>query len=165
MSALIASLEIFNETSMIELRRKSISLTKYLHDLLLHSNTPKHPMPFTVITPTHVGERGAQLSLRLRPGLLDGILHSLEDSGVVVDERKPDVIRVAPAPLYNTYLDVWNFVQVFWEACRKAAQTRDTIANGGERDAVGENQGTILDESALAGNQSRGIKAYGLNAK
>ena len=136
---------------MFDLRQKSISLTKYLHDLLLQSNTTKHPMPFTVITSTHVAERGAQLSLRLQPGLLDGILHSLEDSGVVVDERKPDVIRVAPAPLYNTYLDVWNFVQIFCEACRKAVQTRDTIANDVERDAVGEKKGAILDESALAG--------------
>lgn len=139
MSALVASLEIFGETSMTELRQKSISLTGYLHNLLLQSHTLTHPMPFTIITPTNVDERGAQLSLRLQPGLLDNILHRLEESGVVVDERKPDVIRVAPAPLYNTYLDVWKFVQVFCEACRKAAESRDTMANGVERNAVEEN--------------------------
>jgi kynureninase len=165
MSALVASLEIFGETSMTELRQKSISLTKYLHNLLLQSHTLKHPMPFTIITPTNVDERGAQLSLRLQPGLLDNILHHLKESGVVVDERKPDVIRVAPAPLYNTYLDVWKFVQVFCEACRKAAESRDTMANGVERNAVEENQDSIPAESALAENQARGIKAYGPNAK
>lgn len=165
MSALVASLEIFGETSMTELRQKSISLTRYLHNLLLQSHTLKHPMPFTIITPANVDERGAQLSLRLQPGLLDNILHHLEESGVVVDERKPDVIRVAPAPLYNTYLDVWKFVQVFCEACRKAAESRDTMANGVERNAVEENQDSIPAESALAENQARGIKAYGPNAK
>jgi kynureninase len=159
MSALVASLEIFSETSMTELRQKSISLTRYLHNLLLQSHTLKRPMPFTVITSTNVDERGAQLSLRLQPGLLDNVLHSLEESGVVVDERKPDVIRVAPAPLYNTYLDVWNFVQVFREACRKAVESRDTIANAVERNSVEENHRSIPAESALAENQARGMKA------
>ena len=46
----------------------------------------------------------------------------LEEQGVVVDERKPDVVRVAPAPLYNTYADVWEFVGIFREACRKAEE-------------------------------------------
>jgi kynureninase len=44
----------------------------------------------------------------------------LEEEGVVVDERRPDVIRVAPAPLYNSYADVHRFVMVFQEACKKA---------------------------------------------
>jgi kynureninase len=37
----------------------------------------------------------------------------LEEAGIVADKRKPDVIRVAPVPLYNTYEEVWNFVQIF----------------------------------------------------
>lgn len=115
---------------MTELRRKSISLTTYLERLLLQSHGPKYPQPFTILTSNKVEERGAQLSLRLQPGLLESVLHSLEDSGVVVDERKPDVIRVAPAPLYNTFLDVWNFVQAFFEACKKAVESRNTNANG-----------------------------------
>lgn len=43
----------------------------------------------------------------------------LEDAGIVADKRKPDVIRVAPVPLYNTYEDVWNFVEIFKAALAK----------------------------------------------
>lgn len=58
--------------------------------------------------------------MQLNPGLLEGVLKLLEDAGAVIDERKPDVIRVAPAPLYNTYSEVWDFAQIFRDACRKA---------------------------------------------
>jgi kynureninase len=58
--------------------------------------------------------------------LLDLVLKELDVNGVVVDERKPDVIRVAPAPLYNTFVEVWNFVQIFLGACRKAVKQRDS---------------------------------------
>ena len=43
----------------------------------------------------------------------------LEEESVVVDERRPDVVRVAPAPLYNTYVEVWEFVRIFKNACEK----------------------------------------------
>jgi kynureninase len=46
-------------------------------------------------------------------------MEMLDDAGIVVDKRKPDVIRVAPMPLYNTYEDVWNFVQIFKAALAK----------------------------------------------
>jgi len=128
LTAVIASLEVFHMTSMAELRHKSISLTTHLESLLARfpldappQDTRQDP-PFTIITPQHPDERGAQLSIRLNPGLLDFILKELDQHSVVVDERKPDVIRVAPAPLYNTYLDVWNFVQIFQTACRKAIE-------------------------------------------
>ena len=64
--------------------------------------------------------RGAQLSIRLRPGLLKGVMKALEEKGVVVDERQPDVIRVAPAPLYNTFVEVGEFVNIVQTACREA---------------------------------------------
>lgn len=60
--------------------------------------------------------------MQLKPGLLDAVMKELEESGAVVDERKPDVVRVAPAPLYNSYVDVWKFVGIFREACRKAEE-------------------------------------------
>jgi kynureninase len=47
-------------------------------------------------------------------------MHYLEENGVVVDERKPDVLRVAPAPLYNSFLDIHRFIIIFHEACRRA---------------------------------------------
>lgn len=125
MNAVVASLELFNRTSMSEIRQRSLQLTGYLEHLLL-----KYPLdglsdrPFTIITPSNPSERGAQLSLRLKPGLLDGVLVTLEEHAVVIDERKPDVIRVAPAPLYNTYEEVWQFCHIFLEACRTAVQAK-----------------------------------------
>lgn len=125
MTAVIASLDIFNQTSMRQLRHKSLQLTGYLEQLLLSYplDDPELPLgarPFTIITPSDPAQRGAQLSLRLEPGLLSIVQEQLEASGVVVDERKPDVIRVAPAPLYNSYSDVWEFCQIFFKACKTA---------------------------------------------
>lgn len=109
---------------MQDIRQKSLNLTGYLEHLLLKYplDAPSADKPFTLITPSNPAERGAQLSLRLAPGLLDRVLHHLEENGVVVDERKPDVVRVAPAPLYNTYVEVWEFCQIFLQACRAAVQ-------------------------------------------
>ncbi|KAJ5176093.1 uncharacterized protein N7482_001970 [Penicillium canariense] len=123
-NAVIASLEIFNRATMKEIRQKSLQITGYLEHLLLKYplNALPEDKPFTLITPSNPGERGAQLSLRLQPGLLDHVLHHLKEKGVVIDERKPDVIRVAPAPLYNTYVDVWEFCQIFFQACREAVK-------------------------------------------
>ena len=121
LSAVLASLEIFHATSMTALRTKSIKLTAYLEQLLLQppSDTASPRNPYRIITPSDPAERGAQLSVLLDPGLLDGVMAELERQGVVVDERKPDVVRVAPVPLYNTYTEVWEFVRIFREACRR----------------------------------------------
>ncbi|KGO76945.1 Kynureninase [Penicillium italicum] len=107
-NAVIASLEIFNRATMKEIRQKSLNITGYLEHLLMKYPLDAAPedKPFTLITPSNPAERGAQLSLRLQPGLLDHVLHCLEENGIVIDERKPDVIRVAPAPLYNTYTEM-----------------------------------------------------------
>ncbi|KAL9100648.1 MAG: hypothetical protein Q9163_003996 [Psora crenata] len=125
-SALIASLEIFQLTSMPALRKKSIALTRYLEQLLLDSPFADaengRPRPYQIISPSDPAQRGAQLSIRLMPGLLDKVLQELEHASVIVDERKPDVVRVAPAPLYNTFHDVWSFAKVFRHACRKAQE-------------------------------------------
>jgi len=165
LSAVVASLEIFGQTSMAELRRKSASLTKYLEKLLLESPESKPKRLFTILTSSNANERGAQLSLRLEPGLLDSVLHSLEEKGVIVDERKPDVIRVAPAPLYNTYVDVWNFVHVFFEACQKAVWESGTSANGAgslSNDGIGA---TFAAETVHPEDQSSEAKSYGPNTK
>ena len=125
-NAVIASLEIFNRATMAQIRQKSLNITGYLEHLLLKYplDCPPEDKPFTLITPSNPEERGAQLSLRLQPGLLDHVLHYLEENGVVIDERKPDVVRVAPAPLYNTYTEVWEFCQIFLHACREAVKAR-----------------------------------------
>lgn len=120
-TALLASLEIFGLTSMASIRAQSMALTGYLEELLLATSQEE---PYKIITPSSPIERGAQLSLQLNPELLAGVIKYLEDSGVIVDERKPNVIRVAPAPLYNSFCDVWDFVHIFKEACHATQKSQ-----------------------------------------
>ena len=100
------------------IREKSKKITAFLEALLLDESKYPEPRPYWIITPSDPNQRGAQLSVQLEPGMLDPVLEYLEETGVVVDERKPDVIRIAPAPLYNTYVDVFDFVEIFREACK-----------------------------------------------
>ncbi|KAL8924433.1 MAG: hypothetical protein Q9208_004041 [Pyrenodesmia sp. 3 TL-2023] len=108
---------------MSAIRKKSIAITKYLEELLCRSDAEAEKdgaeKLYQIITPANPAKRGAQLSILLKPGLLGGVMTELEEQGVVVDERKPDVVRVAPAPLYNTFSDVWEFVSIFKTACIK----------------------------------------------
>ena len=119
-SSLLASLEVFEQTSMEAIRAKSLKITAVLERLLVKDYDGGKKTPYWIITPSNPEERGAQLSVQLEEGLLDPVMHFLEEKGVVIDERKPDVIRVAPAPLYNSYMDVYNFSQIFREACQRA---------------------------------------------
>jgi kynureninase len=126
MTSVLASLDVFSQTTMSALRERSIRLTGYLEArLLCYTSSPdgksgKEEPPYSIITPSNPAERGAQLSVLLNPGLLDSVQAYIEARGVVVDERKPDVLRVAPAPLYNSFLDIHRFITVFHEACRIA---------------------------------------------
>jgi kynureninase len=122
MTAVTASLDVFAMTDMQALREKSIKLTGYLEARLL--KYPEGNPPYRIITPSQPTERGAQLSVLLEPGMLDYVMKILEEEGVVVDERRPDVIRVAPAPLYNSFVDVHRFVVIFQAACRKVVAAR-----------------------------------------
>jgi len=139
-TAVRASLDVFKQTSMSALRVKSLALTKYLEDMLdaLALEQDKSiGACFSIITPRNPEERGVQLSVLLKPGLLDSIMHDLEEAGVVLDERRPDVIRVAPTPLYNSFQDVFDFIEVFRKACEKAVRPQDSgassvIVNGGQ---------------------------------
>lgn len=119
-TSLTASLEVFEMAGgMGPIREKSLRLTSHLEILLL--NMPAYASKvFEIITPKEPEARGAQLSLKLQPGLLDRVMEGLEERGVVVDERRPDVIRVAPAPLYNTFADVWDFMDAFGKALGEA---------------------------------------------
>ncbi|KAF7921141.1 uncharacterized protein EAE98_008567 [Botrytis deweyae] len=115
-TSLNASLEMFKLAGGMEmLRAKSVELTAYLEDLLLDTAIFGKSR-FSIITPRDREQRGAQLSLQLADGLLNVVMKELELRGVVVDERQPNVIRVAPAPLYNSFEDVWKFVEAFKEA-------------------------------------------------
>lgn len=115
-TSLNASLEMFKLAGGMEvLRAKSVKITAYL-EVLLQNTSMYQQERFSILTPRDREQRGAQLSLHLADGLLDVVMKELELRGVVVDERRPNVIRVAPAPLYNTFEDVWKFVAAFEEA-------------------------------------------------
>lgn len=106
MAPLLASLAIFAEAGMEALRARSERLTGYL----LHLIDSQEDARLEVITPRAAAERGSQISLRARDGARD-LVAALEAAGVVCDFREPDIIRVAPAPLYNGFHDVWRFVR------------------------------------------------------
>ncbi|KAH6636403.1 pyridoxal phosphate-dependent transferase [Chaetomium tenue] len=125
-TSLTASLEVFAEAAGVgALRKKSLRLTAFLEELLLGEGSivgAEERALFRVITPSDPAQRGAQLSLMLRGGLLEVVMRELEKRAVIVDERKPDVIRVAPAPLYNSFEDCVRFVVAFGEALAVASK-------------------------------------------
>lgn len=100
-----ASMRIFDTVGMEALRAKSLRLTGYMEFLL--DQLP--PGRVKVLTPRDPQRRGAQLSLVV-PGVSRDLERQLHAQGVVVDFREPDVVRAAPAPLYNSFHDVWRFV-------------------------------------------------------
>ena len=79
---------------------------------------------WNIITPKAAEHRGAQVSLLLADGLHGEVMAGLERRSVLVDERRPNVIRVAPAPLYNTFVDCWEFVGAFKGALGEALDAK-----------------------------------------
>jgi kynureninase len=119
LAALRASMDIFTAVGMPQLRRKSTALTGFLEALLAH----QVPDAVTLITPRDPDQRGAQLSLYVpRHGRA---LHArLVQANVMCDWREPDVIRVAPVPLYNSFMDVYRFVEIL------AAASQELLGSG-----------------------------------
>jgi kynureninase len=105
------ALDLFTEVGMPALRKKSIELTAYLEYVLgeVRKNTG---VQLEIITPSKPEERGAQLSV-IVPGAQKSLVARLWDKGVVVDWREPNVIRMAPTPMYNSFEDVFSFGEVF----------------------------------------------------
>ncbi|TFY76742.1 hypothetical protein EWM64_g7270 [Hericium alpestre] len=123
-AALDGSLQVFKDAGMMaSLRARSVRLTAYLekkltssaHYIPPHEVASRYPAgaagvkpAFTIITPSDPESRGSQLSLKFLPldeGLMMNVYRGLKSFGVVADERKPDVIRLAPTALYNTSED------------------------------------------------------------
>jgi kynureninase len=111
LASLRASLDLFKEASIEALRKKSIKLTKYLEYLIKEINKEQVAENILVISPEKAEERGCQLSLIIKAGG-KGLFENLQENGIIVDWREPDVIRVAPVPLYNSFQDVYNFYQI-----------------------------------------------------
>ena len=111
LAPLRTSLAVFDEAGGMEkLRAKSLRLTGYLE--LLLDQMPSRI--FSVITPRQPNERGAQLSILVHEHPKE-LFKKLEAAGVKTDFREPNVIRVAPVPLYNTFHEVWRFAQILSE--------------------------------------------------
>ena len=109
-ASLRASLEIFDRVGMENLVEKSRKLTGYLEYLIGKIKTDK----IEIITPANPDQRGCQLSVRVR-GSDKGLFNRLRERGVITDWREPDVIRVAPTPLYNSFEEVYRFVNILRE--------------------------------------------------
>jgi kynureninase len=114
LAPLRASLELFDRAGMPALREKSLRLTGYLEALIREQLGDL----LQIATPREPGRRGAQLSLRVIGGRgMTGrsagraLFEFLGSQGVIGDWREPDVIRISPAPLYNTHADVLRFVR------------------------------------------------------
>jgi kynureninase len=107
MASLRASLEIFETAGMQNLREKSVKLTNYLEFLL----NEIHDERIEIITPRNAEERGCQLSIRVK-NADKSLFKAISERGVIADWREPDVIRVAPVPLYNSFMDCWKFVEI-----------------------------------------------------
>lgn len=108
MAAHRASLEIFDAAGMQALTEKSKLLTGYLEYLLLNGRRKD----FRIITPADPAQRGCQLSIVMES---EGkkVFDTLTTNGIIADWREPDVIRVAPVPLYNSFEDVNKFAGIF----------------------------------------------------
>ncbi|WP_425077355.1 kynureninase [Psychroserpens sp. S379A] len=106
MAAIRASLDVFKTAEFDRLCKKSKHLTGYFEFLLNELNNDD----IKIITPSNPNERGCQLSIQVKNA--DKTLHNkLTEAGIITDWREPDVIRCAPVPLYNSYMDVYKFVE------------------------------------------------------
>lgn len=102
-----SSLKLFDEVGMENLRNKAISLTGYLEYLVKSLGEEV----INIITPSDPNQRGSQLSIQVKNANKE-LFNKITEDGVIADWREPDVIRVAPVPMYNSYEDVWQFYEI-----------------------------------------------------
>lgn len=106
MAVYLASLQIFHDAGIKNLRSKSIVLTQFLEDVMNDVKSKNSALQFQIITPSESQNRGAQLSL-LSNKNGKALFDHLTNNNIVADWREPNVIRIAPAPLYNSFKDVY----------------------------------------------------------
>ncbi|MCH7814321.1 MAG: kynureninase, partial [Planctomycetes bacterium] len=107
LAPLRASLAIFDRVGLPALRAKSKKLTGYLRYLIDQMSSDR----YEVITPDDPAARGCQLSILVHREP-QALFRELQDRRVIGDFREPNVIRVAPVPLYNTFHEVWRFAKI-----------------------------------------------------
>ena len=116
MAVQLASLEIFEEAGMDRIGAKRDLMTAFTEFVIEDiSERNKEKCTFELITPKDKTQRGAQLSIQAK-GQGKALFNALSDLGVVADWREPNVIRIAPAPLYNSYEDCYWFGQLLEQA-------------------------------------------------
>ena len=118
MAAHRAALDLFDEAGMEAIRAKSRQLTGFLEFLVKPENNLHFADRYTIITPGNSDQRGAQLSLLFHTGQGERVFKWLLEQDVVVDWRHPNVSRLAPAPLYNSFEDVFRLAQLFREGMK-----------------------------------------------
>jgi kynureninase len=110
MATMRASLQIFHEAGMSALRLKSERMTQFALQLMEDAGL----MGIRCITPSDPRSRGCQLSLQMiKPD--KRVFEVLTSKGVIADWREPDVIRIAPVPLYNSYSEIATFITMLKE--------------------------------------------------
>lgn len=111
-----AALDLFDQAGMLALQHKGKLLSDYLIFLLQHLNLSFPREMIHVLTP--LTAKGCQVSLLMLENGRE-VFTTLAEEGVFADWREPNVIRVAPVPLYNTFEEVWQFVRILESACAK----------------------------------------------
>ncbi|KAK6894564.1 Kynureninase [Candida tropicalis] len=129
--AVKSSLEVFAKVGGVsKLREKSIVLTQFLQDRLIKSkyyipqdDTDDKKFGFKILTPLNKEERGCQLSILFQPhfddrsrNVMERVNAYLHDHAIICDERRPDVIRLAPLPLYNTFTETYYATERLFES-------------------------------------------------
>ncbi len=107
LASLRASMNIFDEAGITNLRSRGDKLTAYLEYLLLENCEGK----LDIITPKNSKERGSMLSIQMKKDPRP-LVKIFSEKGVMLDFREPDILRVTPAPLYNSYEDCFRLVQI-----------------------------------------------------
>ena len=108
-AALKSSIALFDEAGMDALRAKSLKLTNYMEALIDGIEGGDF---FKIITPKEQNLRGAQLSMLTKDKIGKALFDYLSAHGVICDWREPNVIRLAAVPMYNSFEDVWRFVDL-----------------------------------------------------
>ena len=107
MAVHLSSLEIFHKAGMENIRAKSKMLTAYLQETLKYVQNNNPALDFNVITPENPEHRGAQLSILVKENG-KALFDYITENGVISDWREPNVIRLAPAALYNSFTDIYE---------------------------------------------------------
>ena len=111
MAPALTALRMFDQVGMHTLRARSLQLTSYMRDLITELDSDNR---VSIITPADSNHHGAQLSIRVPRDPFPLIERMYSNHGVLGDARNPNIIRLAPAPMYNTFHDVWRAVSALF---------------------------------------------------